>query len=110
MFATPMGTDNEGSRTGALGSPPAAERIHAAQLPRPPEQPPVLAAACSQENGADNGCQAKDIAPDTLPRPPVKCVATKRLKICPQDCWRRRLQLLRQLLRRPWKSRTRGQR
>ena len=64
-----------GSRTGALGSPPVAEKIDAAQLPRPPEQPPVLAAACPQENGADSGCQAKDIAPDTLPRPPEKLTA-----------------------------------
>jgi hypothetical protein len=70
MIAAPMGTDDEGSRTGALGSPPAAEKIDAAQLPRPPEQPPVLAAACAQENGTDSGCQAMDIAPDTLPRPP----------------------------------------
>ena len=70
MIAAPMGTDDEGSRTGALGSPPAAEKIDAAQLPRPPEQPPVLAVACTQEYGTDSGCQAMDIAPDTLPRPP----------------------------------------
>ena len=75
MIAAPMGTDDEGSRTGALGSPPAAEKIDAAQLPRPPEQPPVLAAACAQENGTDSGCQAKDIAPDTLPRPPELLMA-----------------------------------
>ena len=44
--------------------------IPTGQLPRPPEKPPVVAVACTQENGTDNGCQAMDIAPDTLPRPP----------------------------------------
>ena len=73
--------DDLGSRTGALGSPSVAKKIEAAQLPRPPEQPPVLAAACSQGNGAGSGCQAKKIATDTLPRPPesAKVIALDRM-------------------------------
>jgi len=71
----------EDSKTGALGSPPAAtfvvEKIDAAQLPRPPEKPPFVAVAYSQGNGTGCGRQAigivpdlDDIAPETLPRPP----------------------------------------